>query len=128
MQVAVVHNAVDESDGPDAKDVLAQVETVCEALGGLGHHIDTIACTLDLDRFQRTLTQLFPDVVFNLVESLAGKGRLIHLAPFVMDAMGVPYTGSGIGHPHGVHHKWGQMNETSLSSEGFDQVENDIRK
>jgi D-alanine-D-alanine ligase len=95
MRVAVVHNAVDESDGPDAKDVLAQVETVCETLGGLGHHIDTIACTLDLDRFQRTLTQLSPDVVFNLVESLAGKGHLIHLAPFVMEAMGVLYTGSG---------------------------------
>ncbi len=94
MRVAVVHNAVDESDGPDAKDVLAQVETVCEALGVLGHDTETIACTLDLDRFQRTLTLLSPDVVFNLVESLAETGRLIHLAPFVMDAMGLPYTGS----------------------------------
>ena len=56
MRVAVAHNAVDESDGPDAKDVLVQVETVCEALGVLGHDTETIACTLDLDRFQRTLT------------------------------------------------------------------------
>ena len=95
MRVAVVHNAVDEADGPDAKDVLAQVETVCEALGVLGHDTETIACTLDLDRFQRALTLVSPDVVFNLVESLAGTGRLIHLAPFVMDALGVPYTGSG---------------------------------
>jgi D-alanine-D-alanine ligase len=94
MRVVVVHNAVDESDGPDAKDVLVQVETVCEALGVLGHDTDTIACTLDLDRLQRTLTFLSPDVVFNLVESLAGTGRLIHLVPFVVDVMGVPYTGS----------------------------------
>lgn len=95
MRVAVVYNAVDEADGPDAKDVLAQVETVCEALGVLGHDTETIACTLDLDRFQQTLTLVSPDVVFNLVESLAGTGRLIHLAPYVMDAMGAPYTGSG---------------------------------
>jgi D-alanine-D-alanine ligase len=94
MRVAVVHNAVGESDGPDAKDVLVQVETVCEALGALGHDTDTIACTLDLDRFQRTITSLSVDVVFNLVESLAGTGRLIHLVPFVLDAMGIPYTGS----------------------------------
>ena len=94
MRVAVVHNAVDESDGPDAKDVLAQVETVCRALEVLGHDTGTIACTLDLDRFQRTLMLFAPDVVFNLVESLSGTGRLIHLAPFVMDAMGMPYTGS----------------------------------
>ena len=94
MQVAVVHNAVDESDGPDAKDVLTQVKTVCDALGVLGHDTETIACTLDLDRFQRVLTLISPDVVFNLVESLAGTGRLIHLAPFAMDAMGLPYTGS----------------------------------
>ena len=95
MRVAVAHNAVDEADRPDAKDVLAQVETVCETLGALGHDTETIACTLDLDRFQRTLTHFSPDVVFNLVETLAGTGRLIHLAPFVMDAMGMPYTGSG---------------------------------
>ena len=47
MRVAVVHNAVDESDGPDAKDVLAQVETVCRALEVLGHDTGTIACTLE---------------------------------------------------------------------------------
>lgn len=94
MRVAVVHNAVDDSDGPDAKDVLLQLETVCEALETLGHDTDSIECNLDLDRFQRTLALLAPDIVFNLVESLAGTGRLIHLAPFVMEAMGVPYSGS----------------------------------
>ena len=88
MRVAVAHNAVDEADGPDAKDVLAQVETVCSGLALLGHDTETIACTLDLDRFQRTLTLVSPDVVFNLVETLAGTGRLIHLAPFVIDAIG----------------------------------------
>ncbi len=94
MRVAVAHNAVNESDGLDAKDVLAQVEAVCNALAVLGHDTDTLACTLALDRFKQALTHLSPDVVFNLVETLAGTGRLIHLAPSVLDAMGMPYTGS----------------------------------
>ena len=37
MRIAVVHNAVDDSDGPDARHVLLQVETVCAALDALGH-------------------------------------------------------------------------------------------
>jgi D-alanine-D-alanine ligase len=32
--------------------------------------------------------------VFNLVESLSGTGRLIHLFPSLLDAMGMPYTGA----------------------------------
>jgi D-alanine-D-alanine ligase len=35
-----------------------------------------------------------PDLVFNLVESLAGHGRLIHLVPSLLDAMGLPYSGA----------------------------------
>lgn len=94
MRVLVIHNAVDESDGPDSKDVLVQVKTVCEGLGALGHDTNTLACTLDLDRFQKDVIASSADVVFNLVESLAGTGRLIHLIPFVLDAMRVAYTGS----------------------------------
>jgi D-alanine-D-alanine ligase len=40
------------------------------------------------------LESLDPDLVFNLVESLGGHGRLIHLFPVLLDAMGVLYTGS----------------------------------
>lgn len=94
MRVAVVHNAVADMAGPDEKDVLVQVESVCQALTSFGHATDRIACTLDLDRVCRHLDAFCPDVVFNLVESLGGTGRLIHLVPFLLDALGVPYTGS----------------------------------
>jgi len=36
-----------------------------------------------------------PDVVFNLVEGIDGKGRLAHLAPRLLEQIGVPYTGTG---------------------------------
>lgn len=94
MRVAVIHNASVPSDRPDEKDVLVQTEVVCAALKALGHRTEAVACTLDLDRIQRWIVRFAPDVVFNLVESLDGKGRLIHLFPFLLDAMGIPYTGA----------------------------------
>jgi D-alanine-D-alanine ligase len=34
-------------------------------------------------------------MVFNLVETIAGKGNLIHLFPALLDALKIPYTGAG---------------------------------
>ena len=39
------------------------------------------------------LGQLQPDLVFNLVESLNGIGRFIHVPLHLLDAMRLPYTG-----------------------------------
>src|SRR5262249_29685337 len=36
-----------------------------------------------------------PAFVFNLVESVEGLGRLIHLAPALYESLGLPYTGAG---------------------------------
>lgn len=38
-----------------------------------------------------------PDMVFNLVESLEGEGRLIHFFPLLLDAVGIGYTGVSAG-------------------------------
>jgi D-alanine-D-alanine ligase len=40
------------------------------------------------------LQALQPDLVFNLVESLAGQDRLIHIIPSVLDMLHIPYTGA----------------------------------
>lgn len=40
------------------------------------------------------LVKLKPDLVFNLVESLAGSGRLIYCFPALLDTLGLPYTGA----------------------------------
>jgi D-alanine-D-alanine ligase len=94
MRIAVVHNAVSPSDRPDEQDVLVQAEAVCEALEVLGHQAEAVACDLNLERIRRRLGAFSPDMVFNLVESLEGEGRLIHLFPFLLDALGVGYTGA----------------------------------
>lgn len=94
MRVAVVHNAVTDDSAPDERDVLVQTESVRDALGHLAHEAFTVPCSLDLDRVKDRLEQIRPDIVFNLVESLDGQGRLAHLFPALLDTMTLPYTGS----------------------------------
>jgi D-alanine-D-alanine ligase len=94
MRVAIVHNDVKAASTPDERDVLVQVETVARALACLGHQADRLPCTLDLAQLKHRLEALRPDLVFNLVESLGDTGRLIHLAPSLLDAMGLAYTGA----------------------------------
>ena len=95
MHVAVVHHEVIAEAPVDELDVLKQVGAVCDALRLLGHRVSVEACSLDLENIRRRLTRLGVDSVFNLVETLNGSGRLIHLFPSVLEASGIPYTGSG---------------------------------
>ncbi|MCB2183495.1 MAG: D-alanine--D-alanine ligase [Desulfobulbaceae bacterium] len=94
MKIIIVHNQVSSQDSADARDVLFQVEAVSGAMNNLGHQVETLACTLDLENMGRTLTEKRPDYVFNLVEDIAGQGRLIHLFPFLLDSLGIAYSGS----------------------------------
>jgi D-alanine-D-alanine ligase len=94
MRVAIVHNEVKDESSPDERDVLVQARSVSEALSELGHETLSLACDLDLSAVKRQLEEIMPDIVFNLVESLDGQGRLIHLFPALLDAMKMPYTGS----------------------------------
>ncbi len=94
MRIAVVHNAVADQSSPDERDVLEQADAVCAALNQLGHQPVLLACTLDLAALQQGLAEIRPDGVFNLVESLNATGRLIHVVPSLLDAMGIAYTGS----------------------------------
>jgi D-alanine-D-alanine ligase len=94
MRIAIAHNAVTDADAPDERDVLVQAAAVEAALTDLGHRTALLPCTLDLAALRGRLSERPPDLVVNLVESLDGRGRLIHLVPSLLDAMGVPYTGS----------------------------------
>ena len=94
MRVAVVHNAVSEFDAPDERDVLVQAETVSLALEAAGHESALLACTLNLEAITARLESLRPDMVFNLVETLNGQCRLLHLFPALLDSLAMPYSGS----------------------------------
>lgn len=93
MRVVILHNRVRADAAPDEMDVLAQVEAVGEALISLGHTVEPWGCDLDLESLAFSLAGATPDLVFNLVEGLAGHGRLIHVAPGVLEALRVPMAG-----------------------------------
>jgi len=94
MRIAIAYNAVTDESSPDERDVLVQVQAVTQALEKLGHEVFPLACDLNLAGLRTRLAEIRPGCVFNLVESLDGRGRLIGLVPSLLDAMGLVYTGS----------------------------------
>ena len=95
MRVVILHDAITESSRPDEVDALHQAQLVGDILGELGHQVSTAEVRLDLEELSTRLRQSTPDLVFNLVESLAGHGRLIHVVPAMLEAWRIPFTGSG---------------------------------
>jgi D-alanine-D-alanine ligase len=98
MNVAILYPTV--STGPDGisrddRDTLEQVVLVRDALNRLGHRTSEFHCTLDLSALADWLRRERPDCCFNLVETLDGSGRLIHIVPALLEHLSVPYTSAG---------------------------------
>jgi len=94
QKIAIVYGRVDPSASADETDVLVQVNTVREALHALGHETFDVPMTLDLGVTAAVLKAAGPLIAFNLAETIEGKGSLIHLAPSLLDTLGIPYTGA----------------------------------
>jgi D-alanine-D-alanine ligase len=85
---------VPEDAGMDEKDTLVQVAVVSSALSELGYEPTTMPFSLNLSHIIDMLRDLRPAFVFNLVETMAGQGSLIHIAPSILDFLRIPYTGA----------------------------------
>ena len=95
MKITLFFAELSAEAGKDEQDVLVQVEAVHTALLALGHEPSRLPLTLDLQKAAADLGAIRPDLVFNLVESLAGTGRLIHFAPALLEHLHIPFTGTG---------------------------------
>ncbi len=95
MKIAVIHGEVAAGAGRDEQDVFTQVDCVSRGLTDLGHETVAVPVSLNLEAAARTLADLRPELAFNLTETLAGQGRLIHVVPSLLDALKIPYTGAG---------------------------------
>jgi D-alanine-D-alanine ligase len=95
MKIAVIHQDVAAGAGRDEQDVLTQVDFVSRGLIALGHEPVAVPASLNLEAVAKKIADIKPAMAFNLVETLAGKGRLIHLVPSLLDALMIPYTGAG---------------------------------
>lgn len=92
--VLVVHEALGAGARPDEADALVQVGQVSEAMSRLGWQVAVLATGLDLDATLAEIRRQGPACVFNLVESLGGDGRLIHLFPAVLAVARIACTGA----------------------------------
>jgi D-alanine-D-alanine ligase len=92
-RVVIAYDAAAADGPPDASDTLAEAAAIARALAVGGYRTHEVPVGLDLAHFERVLEELAPVAVFNLVESLVGRGRLIHLVPALLEALGMPFTG-----------------------------------
>lgn len=94
MKVVILYGEVAAGAAADEQDALVQVEAIASALRQLDHLPVALPFSLDLQGTLDALQQMQPVLVFNIVESVAGQGRLIHFAPALLDALRLPYTGA----------------------------------
>ncbi len=94
MKAVVLHSDVPDDAGMDEKDALVQAAVVSSALSELGYQPITMPFSLNCARIIDMLRDLRPAFVFNIVETMAGQGSLIHIAPSVLDFLRIPYTGA----------------------------------
>ncbi|MGA2639288.1 MAG: D-alanine--D-alanine ligase [Spirochaetia bacterium] len=92
--VAIVHGRVPASASADEKDVLVQAEAISSTLRTLGYRTLDVPITMNLGDAAELLRAQRPLIAFNLAETIDGRGSMIHLAPMLLDSLGIPYTGA----------------------------------
>jgi len=91
----IIHQEIPDNAPPDELDVLDQADSIRQSLIELGFSSTLEPVSLDLLKLKNTIFQAKHDVVFNLVETLDGRGRLSHLVAAVLESIPIPFTGSG---------------------------------
>jgi D-alanine-D-alanine ligase len=93
--IVVLREAIDAGARLDELDTVLQAGQVAEALQQMGCSVSVLATGLDLEATLAAIGSRRPDCVFNLVESLGGHGRLVHLVPAVLESVALAFTGAG---------------------------------
>lgn len=91
--ILLLHDAYASQGRVDVSDVLVEAAAIGSALQALGFATATVPVGLDLAALERALAAHAPRAVFNLVESIEGRGRLIGVVPALLESLGVPFTG-----------------------------------
>jgi len=94
MGVLILHDAVPPDAAPEVVDTLNQAREVEAALRSTGLDAHRLPVSGDLCALQKQLSITRPEVVFNLVESIAGADGAAVAVPALLDSLGIAYTGS----------------------------------
>jgi len=95
MRVLVLHSDVPPDAPPDDQDTLLQAAAIESALRELGHESSTAVFAPDPAALEALIARECPDLVFNVVETVWGRGLYGDLAPAMLSQLGVPFTGCG---------------------------------
>jgi len=93
-RILLLHDAFAAAGRLDASDTLVEAQAIARTLEPLGYATAIEPVGLDLTRLDRLLAAARPAFVVNLVESLDGRGELIHVVPALLESRGVPFTGA----------------------------------
>lgn len=91
--VVVAYNKVSPDAGPDELDIFDQVQLAEKSLAELGYTTQRLEIDLNVKDFVDQLTEIRPDFVFNLVESINNHGELLYFATAIYEYLNIPYTG-----------------------------------
>ena len=91
--IPILYNEISKGASKDEIDVLYQVDAVSDVLEQLGFTVSKHAFPGSKDMLA-TLKEMNPLLIFNLVETVAGKGKLSYLAPSIFEALDMKYTGN----------------------------------
>lgn len=93
MKILIFIDEISCSPTKDEQDTLIEALEIKEALNKMGHSTIIENFTLDLEKNLKLLDKIKPDLIFNLVETLAGSDTL-HLPPLLFSKASIRYTGA----------------------------------
>lgn len=93
MKALCLYNKPLKKGDKDDLDVLDQRDAVFNSLMKLGYEVLCLPVTLNLEAMIKYIHKIRPSLIFNLVESLDGRGQFLHFVPQVLDSLHYQYTG-----------------------------------
>jgi D-alanine-D-alanine ligase len=91
--VIIYHSPLAENAPADELDVLDEAAYFLAGLEKLGYDVLVWPFPFDMKTLEKQLQQVKPGIVVNLVETILGSGRLVHIGPAFFEHFQVPYTG-----------------------------------
>jgi D-alanine-D-alanine ligase len=93
--VVILHGEVPANAPASEQDVLGEVHELSAALSRNGYNPVSEVFSLNIEATIARVKRHAPRLVFNMVESVGGCNRLMHIAPSILENEGIPFTGCG---------------------------------
>jgi len=82
-----------ENPRQDQLDTLHEVETVKKSLENWWHKVSSLDFDINLEKNIENIKKIKPDFIFNLVEDVLWKWKLVHLTTTFLEYLKIPYSG-----------------------------------